>query len=137
MLNTENLSALRSGNVSIRHDDGFLITPSGVKYSSLKNEDIVFVSLDGKFEDKKMKPSSEWRFHKDIYLNKTEANAIVHAHSTHATAVSTHGKSIPAFHYMVALAGGNDRRIQLSNSGTSGVDFSSNNTVHIRVKAIS
>ena len=53
MLNTENLSALRSGNISIRHDDGFLITPSGVKYSSLKYEDIVFVSLDGKFEEKK------------------------------------------------------------------------------------
>ena len=90
MLNTENLSALRSGNISIRHKDGFLITPSGVKYSSLKNEDIVFVSLDGKFEEKKMKPSSEWRFHKDIYLNKKEANAIVHAHSTCATAVTTH-----------------------------------------------
>ena len=52
MLNTENLSALRSGNISIRNDDGFLITPSGVKYSSLKNDDIVFVSLDGKFEEK-------------------------------------------------------------------------------------
>ena len=107
-LNTENLSALRSGNISIRYNDGFLITPSGVKYSSLKNEDIVFVSLDGKFEEKKMKPSSEWRFHKDIYLNKTEANAIVHAHSTCATAVSTHKRGIPSFHYMVAMAGGHD-----------------------------
>ena len=96
MLNTEKLSALRSGNISIRYKDGFLITPSGVKYSLLKNEDIVFVSLDGKFETSKHKPSSEWRFHKDIYINKTEANAIVHAHSTHATAISTHGKSIPA-----------------------------------------
>ena len=75
MLNTENLSALRSGNISIRHDDGFLITPSGVKYSSLKYEDIVFVSLDGKFEEKKMKPSSEWRFHKDIYKkNRSQCN---------------------------------------------------------------
>ena len=127
MLNTENLSALRSGNVSIRHDDGFLITPSGVKYSSLKNEDIVFVSLDGKFEDKKMKPSSEWRFHKDIYLNKTEANAIVHAHSTHATAVSTHGKSIPAFHYMVALAGGND--IKCADYATFGTEELSQNII--------
>ena len=127
MLNTENLSALRSGNVSIRHDDGFLIPPSGVKYSSLKNEDIVFVSLDGKFEEKKMKPSSEWRFHKDIYLNKTEANAIVHAHSTHATAVSTHGKSIPAFHYMVALAGGND--IKCADYATFGTEELSQNII--------
>ena len=127
MLNTENLSALRSGNVSIRHDDGFLITPSGVKYSSLKYKDIVFVSLDGKFEEKNMKPSSEWRFHKDIYLNKTEANAIVHAHSTHATAVSTHGKSIPAFHYMVALAGGND--IKCADYATFGTEELSQNII--------
>ena len=126
-LNTENLSALRSGNISIRYKDGFLITPSGVKYSSLKNEDIVFVSLDGKFEEKKMKPSSEWRFHKDIYLNKKEANAIVHAHSTHATAVSTHGKSIPAFHYMVALAGGND--IKCADYATFGTEELSQNII--------
>ena len=53
-------------------------------------------------------PSSEWRFHQDIYLNKKKAKAIVHAHSSCATAISTHGKSIPAFHYMVAMAGGND-----------------------------
>ena len=127
MLNTENLSALRSGNISIRYDDGFLITRSGVKYSSLKYEDIVFVSLDGKFDEKKMKPSSEWRFHKDIYLNKSEANAIVHAHSNHATAVSTHGKSIPAFHYMVALAGGND--IKCADYATFGTEELSQNII--------
>ena len=127
MLNSEKLSALRSGNISVRYNDGFLITPSGKKYSSLKNEDIVFVSLDGKFEEKKMKPSSEWRFHKDIYLNKTEANAIVHAHSTHATAVSTHGKSIPAFHYMVALAGGND--IKCADYATFGTEELSQNII--------
>jgi len=85
-----------------------LITPSGAKYSSLKKKDIVFVSLKGLFDKKKGIPSSEWRFHQDIYLNKKEAKAIVHAHSTYATAISTHGKSIPAFHYMVAMAGGRD-----------------------------
>ena len=108
MLNSEKLSTLRSGNVSLRYKNGFLITPSGVKYSLLKVDDIVFVSLDGKFDETKNKPSSEWRFHKDIYSSKNEANAIVHAHSTHATAVSAHNKDVPAFHYMVALAGGND-----------------------------
>ena len=128
MLNSKNLSALRSGNISIRHEDGFLITPSGVKYSHLKNEDIVFVSLDGKYTEKKTKPSSEWRFHKDIYLNKKEANAIVHSHSTHATAVSTHGKSIPAFHYMVALAGGND--IKCADYATFGTDELSKNIIN-------
>ena len=108
MLNSKNLSALRSGNISARYKDGFLITPSGKKYSSLKNKDIVFVSLDGKFNKKKGIPSSEWKFHQDIYKNKSDAKAIVHAHSTCATAVSTHKRGIPSFHYMVAMAGGHD-----------------------------
>ena len=108
MLNSKKLSALRSGNISARYKDGFLITPSGAKYSSLKSKDIVFVSLKGEFDKKKGIPSSEWRFHQDIYKNKIEAKAIVHAHSNCATAISTHGKGIPAFHYMVAMAGGND-----------------------------
>ena len=127
MLNTENLSALRSGNISVRHNDGFLITPSGVKYSSLKIDDIVFVSLNGQFDEKKQKPSSEWKFHRDIYKNKREANAIVHSHSTNATAVSAHGKSIPAFHYMVALAGGND--IKCADYATFGTEELSNNII--------
>ena len=107
-LNSKKLSALRSGNISVRFKDGFLITPSGQKYSSLKKKNVVFVSLEGIFDKKIGIPSSEWRFHQDIYLNKKEAKAIVHAHSICATAISTHGKSIPAFHYMVAMAGGND-----------------------------
>ena len=108
MLNSKKLSALRSGNISIRYKDGFLITPSGKKYSSLKTKDIVFVNLKGEYDKAKEKPSSEWKFHQDIYLNKKEAKAIVHAHSTNATAISVHNKGIPAFHYMVALAGGED-----------------------------
>ena len=107
MLNDKKLSALRSGNISIRYKNGFLITPSGQKYSSLKVKDIVFVNLKGEFNNKQ-KPSSEWRFHQDIYISKTNAKAIVHSHSTNATALSTHNKKIPAFHYMVALAGGSD-----------------------------
>ena len=98
-LNITNLSALRSGNISVRAKEkgveGFYITPSGMKYSSLKPKDIVFVSLKGAYEKKK-KPSSEWRFHRNIYVNKKEAKA-VHAYSTYATAVSTHQKNIPAF----------------------------------------
>ena len=108
MLNSRKLSALRSGNISVRYEEGFLITPSGKKYSSLKTKDIVFVSLEGKFDNKKGIPSSEWQFHQDIYKNKKEAEAIVHAHSTNATAVSTHKRGIPSFHYMVAMAGGKD-----------------------------
>ena len=128
-LNITNLSALRSGNISVRTRergvDGFYITPSGTKYSSLKNKDIVFVSLKGIFDKKKNKPSSEWRFHQDIYVNKNEAKAIVHAHSTCAIAVSAHEKAIPAFHYMVGVAGGED--IKCTKYATFGTRKLSNN----------
>ena len=107
LLNEKKLSALRSGNISLRYKSGFLITPSGKKYSLLKVKDIVFVNLNGKY-NKNQKPSSEWRFHQDIYISKKNAKAIVHSHSTNATALSTHNKKIPSFHYMVALAGGSD-----------------------------
>ena len=128
-LNSTNLSPLRSGNVSIRvtHDnvEGFLITPSGKRYETLVLEDIVFLALKEKYDNLRMfnsslNPSSEWRFHQDIYLKKREAKAIVHAHSPHATAVSAHGKPIPAFHYMIALAGGDDIKCaEYATFGTS------------------
>ena len=130
-LNTTNLSSLRSGNISLRANErgieGFYITPSGRKYSSLKSKDIVFVSLKGVFDKKKGKPSSEWRFHQDIYVNKKDAKAIVHAHSTCATAVSTHQKNIPAFHYMVAVAGGED--IKCTKYATFGTKNLSKNII--------
>ena len=130
-LNATNLSALRSGNISVRTNEkgveGFYITPSGRKYSSLKSKDIVFVSLKGIYDKKKAKPSSEWRFHQDIYVNKKKAKAIVHAHSTCATAVSTHQKCIPAFHYMVAVAGGED--IKCSKYATFGTKNLSRNII--------
>ena len=129
-LNTTNLSPLRSGNISVRSIEnsveGFLITPSGKKYDTLKEEDIVFVSSDGN-HDINLKPSSEWRFHKDIYLKKPDAKAIVHAHSPHATAVSAHGKDIPAFHYMIALAGGDS--IKCANYATFGTQELSDNII--------
>ncbi len=131
-LNITNLSALRSGNVSVRVKEkkinGFFITPSGTKYSSLKPKDIVFVSLNGRFDKKKGKPSSEWRFHQDIYVNKKDAKAIIHAHSTCATAVSSHNKHIPAFHYMVGVAGGDD--IKCAKYATFGTRNLSKNILH-------
>ena len=132
-LNTTNLSPLRSGNISMRskeaEKDGYLITPSGKKYESLKPEDIVFMGLneEEKKNELENKPSSEWRFHRDIYINKKNAEAIVHAHSPHATAVSSHGKSIPPFHYMIALAGGED--IKCAEYATFGTDELSSNII--------
>jgi L-fuculose-phosphate aldolase len=129
-LNSTNLSPLRSGNISIRADednkDGYLITPTGKKYETLKPEDIVFMGLhEEEGNESTNKPSSEWRFHRDIYINKKDAQAIVHAHSPHATAVSSHGKSIPPFHYMIALAGGED--IKCAEYATFGTEDLSKN----------
>ena len=132
-LNSTNLSPLRSGNISLRTNeddkDGYLITPSGKKYETLKPEDIVFMSLNAEAEnnDSDNKPSSDWRFHRDIYINKKDAQAIVHAHSPHATAVSSHGKSIPPFHYMIALAGGED--IKCAEYATFGTEDLSKNII--------
>ena len=125
LLNKTNLSALRSGNISIRYKDGFLITPSGKKYESLNPRDILFVDLDGKWDKKLGKPSSEWRFHKDIYKFKLNANSIVHCHSKNALVLSCIRKKIPAFHYMVAVAGGVD--IKCAKYATYGTSQLSNN----------
>ncbi len=135
-LNTENLSPLRSGNISIRgvneEIDGFFITPSGIKYDDLTTDSIVFLELNEnnnikKISDKVINPSSEWRFHQDIYIEKRDAHAIVHAHSANAAAVSAHGKNIPAFHYMVALAGGNN--IKCAEYATFGTKELSQNII--------
>ncbi len=132
-LNSTNLSPLRSGNISVRakedDKDGYLITPSGKKYETLKPEDIVFMGLNEEIEknDSNNNPSSEWRFHRDIYVDKKNALAIVHAHSPHATAVSSHGKAIPSFHYMIALAGGED--IKCAEYATFGTEELSKNVL--------
>ncbi len=107
LFSIESFSPIRSGNLSIRsklnNKEGFLISPSGKKNIELTIKDIVFVSLNGAIERNK-KPSSEWRFHLDLY-NSTECNAVVHAHSKFAVICSCLYKQIPSFHYMIALTG--------------------------------
>ena len=127
LLNQTNLSPLRSGNISVRYKDGFLITPSGVKYTNLKPEDIIFVNLKGIFKKGKNKPSSEWKLHKDIYLDKINSKAIVHCHSKHALILSRFKKKIPPFHYMVAVAGGED--IKCAKYATYGTSELSKNII--------
>ena len=105
------LSPIRSGNISLRHTrenkTGLLISPSGKKNEALKTGDIVFVEEKGNYNSKLYQPSSELNFHKDIY-NNFMCNAVVHAHSKYAVILSCLYKKIPSFHYMIALAGGND-----------------------------
>jgi L-fuculose-phosphate aldolase len=102
------LSPGRSGNVSCRFKDGMLITPSGRRYDETDPDDIVFVAADGSVPKRQLKPSSEWHFHLAVYKERPDAEAVVHAHSTHATVLACAHKPIPAFHYMVGVAGGDD-----------------------------
>lgn len=102
------LSPGRSGNVSARTDGGMLITPSGMLYEELDPGDVVFVHDDGCVDKGQRKPSSEWHFHLAAYRARPERHAVVHTHSTHATVLACAHKPIPAFHYMVAVAGGVD-----------------------------
>ena len=98
-----------SGNVSVRAGGGLLITPTGVPYDALTPGRIVWMDRDGRHEGDWL-PSSEWRFHCDILRRRPDLNAVVHTHAVHATALACHGRGIPAFHYMVAAAGGRDIR---------------------------
>lgn len=105
----EGLNQGTSGNLSCRDGDGMLITPSGVPCDAMTPEDIVRIAGDGSWQGG-TKPSSEWRMHLDIYRSRAEAGAVVHVHSPHATALATLRRGVPAFHYMVAVAGGKDIR---------------------------
>jgi L-fuculose-phosphate aldolase len=99
-----------SGNVSVRYDARrFFVSPSGMDYEVLQVDDVPLMDLDGRWFGRR-RPSSEWRFHRDILNSKHEVGAIVHTHSPQATALACTGRGIPAFHYMVAVAGGRDIR---------------------------
>lgn len=98
-----------SGNISCRHGEGMLISPTSTPYDTLQPEDIVFMGWDGEV-DGRLSPSSEWRFHLDIMKARPEVNAVVHAHPTYCTTIAIMGMKIPAIHYMVAVAGGSDIR---------------------------
>jgi len=99
-----------SGNISLRRDARqFFVSPTGMRYDVLEADDIPLVDLDGRWFGRRV-PSSEWRFHRDIFKCRDDVGAIVHTHSTNATALACTGRGIPAFHYMVAVAGGADIR---------------------------
>ena len=107
------LNKCTSGNLSVRAEEqgkpGFLITPTSMAYDTLEAEDIVFMGLDGS-PTGRCKPSTEWRFHRDIYATRPEAGTILHAHSPFATSLACLRREIPAFHYMIARFGGTTLR---------------------------
>ena len=116
-----------SGNASIRTETGFLITPTGVDYHKLTENMIVDTRLDGSTEQGSLKPSSEWHFHAAIYEAFASVNAIVHVHSPNAVALACHRLAIPAFHYMVARAGGDN--IPCAEYATFGTEQLAKNVV--------
>ena len=106
-MNANGINQGTSGNISLRHENGLLVTPTSIPYGDLETKDIVFLKMDGTAEGPRP-PSSEWRFHRDIMAARPDVEAIVHAHPPYATTLAIMGKPIPAIHYMVAVAGGND-----------------------------
>ena len=125
-MNASGVNRGTSGNLSVRSDGGFLITPSGLNYSELTPADIVEMNFDGEWEGPN-KPSSEWRIHRDIYRERKDARAILHAHPVNCATLACLRKSIPAFHYMVAVAGGKD--IRCAAYATFGTQALSNNVL--------
>ncbi len=105
-MSSSGLSLGKSGNISVRVENGMLITPTGISYGELKPADIVEVRLDGRVATGQLVASSEWRVHLGIYKARADAGSVVHTHSLNATALSCLRRSIPAFHYMIAEFGG-------------------------------
>ena len=104
---SEGLNRGTSGNVSMRWQDGFLITPSGLPSAGLVPAQMVRMDMAGAWQGD-LPPSSEWRIHRDLYRARAEVQAVVHVHSPFAVSLACLRRSIPAFNYMVAVAGGKD-----------------------------
>lgn len=108
-LDERGLNRGSSGNLSHRWGEGLLITPTGLGAGDIAPEDLVWLGFDGTRRGR-LRPSSEWHFHQALYRGRPELHAIVHTHATHATALACLRRELPAFHYMVALAGGDNVR---------------------------
>lgn len=104
-MNDRGVNQGTSGNISVRVEEGFLITPSGVSYNEMEPADIVTMKIDASHKGTR-KPSTEWRFHRDIMAKKPDVGAVIHLHSMFCTSLSILRREIPAVHYMIAAAGG-------------------------------
>jgi L-fuculose-phosphate aldolase len=109
-MNAEGINQGTSGNVSVRSDEGFLITASGIVYEKMKPTHVIEMDLEGNYRGDYL-PSTEWRMHMDIFRARAEAKAIVHVHSPYATALACLRRDVPAFHYMIGVTGGTSLRV--------------------------
>ena len=126
-MNTLGINQGTSGNISLRHESGLLITPTSFPYENMHPDQIVFMGMDGSF-DPAHRPSSEWRFHLDILMARPEVNAVVHAHPTYSTILAIMGLEIPAIHYMIVCIGGDT--IRCAPYATFGTQEFSDRAVH-------
>ncbi|MGQ7848087.1 class II aldolase/adducin family protein [Granulosicoccus sp. 3-233] len=124
-MNESGINQGTAGNLSIRIDNGFLITPSSLPYDDMQAEDIVEMGFDGTYVGRR--PSSEWRFHRDILAQRNDINVVLHCHSLYATTLACHHRTIPSFHYMTGVAGGNS--IRCAGYATFGTQALSDNAL--------
>ena len=103
-MNSSGINQGTAGNLSVRSGDGFLITPSSLPYDTMTPDDIVEMDFSGTYAGRR--PSSEWRFHRDILKVRQDIDVVLHCHSIYATTLACHHKTIPSFHYMTGVAGG-------------------------------
>ncbi len=128
-MNGTGLNQGTSGNLSVRIEEGILVTPSSFPYEQMEVGDLVALDLSGQpLKEKQRRPSSEWRLHADVLSCRPEAMAVLHCHPIHATALACHDRGIPAFHYMVAVAGGDE--IRCAPYATFGTKELSDNVVN-------
>ena len=128
-MNGTGLNQGTSGNLSVRIEEGILVTPSSLPYEQMEVGDLVALDLSGQpLKEKQRRPSSEWRLHADVLSCRPEAMAVFHCHPIHATALACHDRGIPAFHYMVAVAGGDE--IRCAPYATFGTKELSDNVVN-------
>ena len=128
-MNGTGLNQGTSGNLSVRIQGGLLVTPSSLPYEQMDAADLVALDLSGQpLLEKQRRPSSEWRLHADVLRGRPEAMAVLHCHPIHATALACHDRGIPAFHYMVAVAGGDE--IRCAPYATFGTKELSDNVVN-------
>lgn len=124
-MNSSGINQGTAGNLSLRVGKGFLITPSGLPYDTMTPEDIVEMDFDGTYVGRR--PSSEWRFHRDILKARDDIDVVLHCHSVYATTLACHHKTIPSFHYMTGVAGGTT--IRCAEYATFGTQALSDNAL--------
>lgn len=126
-MNAMGLNQGPSGNVSMRLDERhFLITPSGLAYDAMRPEDVPVMDMAGQWFGRR-RPSTEWRFHRDVLKSRVETNVVLHTHSMFSTTLACLRRGIPPFHYMIAVAGGDT--IRCASYATFGTQALSDNVL--------